>query len=354
MIAVNIITSNRFILGTNSSITANNLFSPVFTYTGTDTMLTIIDTNFSITRITIDCPNGVFIDHSSTSSPGNSLAIQEVRVLNCFKIGTLDDLFAALIINSIILNTTEGLTIKGVNNWALFSTAIFSILSSVSTSLIAIDLTTSIHEKIQSIDFIVRGIAGSIGLKGLPNDGNLKLGTLGTVVGGEFSGGLTPLSGVNISDIRWEFKNNIGLANSFKSAEAFLTIPEQVTNPGIGIFTLIGSINWQDSVSDRFTISSDGIITYISEIDSTFKIDGTATLQKVGGGADQLVLRVAKNGTTEIKTQSVTQNATPTSVYSKGIFNLTLGDTIDLRVSNFSSGVNDIIVSNSNLTALEL
>ncbi len=73
-----------------------------------------------------------------------------------------------------------------------------------------------------------------------------------------------------------------------------------------------------------------------------------STLEKVGGGTDQIATKIAKNGTVIDKTIGATENATPTGVSSAGITTLVTGDVLQLFTANIDSTAN-IIINESNL-----
>ena len=73
------------------------------------------------------------------------------------------------------------------------------------------------------------------------------------------------------------------------------------------------------------------------------------TIEKVGGGSDQLESRIAINGVTQAKTAVFTENNNPTSLTIKGLFCLDPNDTVELQVAN-NTGTSNIIVNVANLS----
>ena len=182
-------------------------------------------------------------------------------------------------------------------------------------------------------------------MKGAAASANIAVDNLANVIASSFLGGMTTiLSGIVTSDIRWEFKGNAGIEDSTKAADAYLSALQLVTIGTQSVFTPIGGTQFLSAVSDRFTVSTAGIITYISEQDACFIITTTATLDKVAGGSDVLAMRLAKNGTDEAKSQTQTQSADPTAVVSHAILELTKNDTISTEVANNSSTGNINVV----------
>lgn len=351
--AAPITTPNRFIVGQNSAFTANNTFFPIITYTGTGTMFTGVDASFGITQLTVDCPNAQVIDFSSPTNPiGNILSIFALGVLRCKKAGRVDNLLVCEILRSAFVDCTDGITVEGTTKWSVYSYSTVAFTSS-SPTFVGTDFTASLHRSVFLENTIMRAPAGAVGITGASNSANLRSNELATVTNGGFSGGITPLSIISESDIRWEFQNNGGVVDSQKLADTFLTIPETVTNPGTGVFTTIGGGNWLSEAGSRFTVGADGEITYNSEQDADFSVIATATVEKVGGGSDQIALRISKNLSASAKTESVTQNSSPTSLACQGVFRFTQGDVVELAIAN-NTGASDMMVSVANLIVTRL
>jgi len=160
----------------------------------------------------------------------------------------------------------------------------------------------------------------------------------------------TPLSGVARDDIRWSFRSCKGILNSLRIAEIDLTVTETVTITSSGVFVQINGTNWSEEIAESFTTTTGGEITYIGEIDRRIKVQIVASIEKVGGGSDQLEMRVGidtgSGFTTPSRTRSITQNTTPTTVISQGSFTISEGDTIAAFVSNNDGTSNiDVVVS---------
>ena len=330
--------SDRLILGANNSLTANNINGSKLTYTGTGDMITGIDKSFDIHDIRLDAATATQVFNISETGGGGTkvFTMRTVAVDNCLKYGTFDKLISVDISDSNCLNADDGLTVAG-SAWLVFSVTKFALVST-SATFIGIDFGTSVHQNLELVNLVLVAPAGGIGLKGIAASANLAANNLANVVASSFLGGMTtPLSGITTSDIRWEFKGNAGVEDSTKAADTYLSALQLVTIGTQSVFTPIGGTQFLSAVSDRFTVSTAGIITYISEQDACFIVTTTATLDKVAGGSDVLAMRVAKNGTTEAKSQTQTQSADPTAVVSHAILELTKNDTISAEVANNSS-----------------
>ena len=344
--------TDRIILGANNSLTANNINGSKLTYTGTGVMITGVDKSFDIHDIRLDAATASEVFNLSETGGGNTkvLTMRTIAVDNCLKFGTFDNLNAVDISDSNCLNADDGITVVSTG-WLVFSITKFALVST-SATFIGIDFGTSTHQNLELQNLVLVAPAGGIGLKGLAASANLVANNLANVTSSTFIGGMTAfLSGIAENDIRWEFKGNAGPDDSTKAADAYLSALQLVVIGTQSVFTAIGGTQFLSDVGDRFNVSTAGIITYTSEQDACFIAGATATLDKVGGGSDVLAMRIAKNGTTEVKSQSQTQSADPTSVGSHAILALTKNDTVEVQVANNSSTGNiDVVDMNMSIT----
>ena len=188
---------------------------------------------------------------------------------------------------------------------------------------------------------------GYSGLKGATGSANIDANAIADMDTVELTIA-TPLSGIARDDFRWSFRNCRGVLDSIIGAEATLIVTQPVTINTQGVYEVVNGSNWVDKLSDSFTISNAGAITYIGEIDRPFKITATATIEKDTGGTNQICQRIALNGTTISDSQACTENAAPTSVTCQTTETLTTNDTINTFVAN-TSGTGDINVLLSNI-----
>ena len=153
----------------------------------------------------------------------------------------------------------------------------------------------------------------------------------------------TALAGIDEQDIRWRVRDNAGTVNSRYAADGYITIAETVTINTISVFEEIAGVNWVNTTQDRFTTSTSGVITYNGQETIEVKISGIATVEKVGGGADEIAVRAAVNwvsGGGLVQSGAITTNNSPTSVPINALAELSTGDNIRLIVANNDSTSN--------------
>jgi len=132
-------------------------------------------------------------------------------------------------------------------------------------------------------------------------------------------------------------------SNTYPLCDAFMTTTENVTVSASNTYYAIGGVNWQNDVNSRFTIGTDGLVTYNGLETIGVTIASSATLEKQGGGSDFISMEIAINGVTQAKSKGSTDNTSPTQIVSAGLFPIVNGDTIQLYVANEDSTSNIIV-----------
>lgn len=360
-LAAPLTTAKRFIVQNNATITSGaQSTSNVLTYTGTGTMFTMTDVNFTFTAFRYSCPNGKGFEIVDTVGGVQTGYINESLCESCVDAGSADNM-GVLVINRSSFTGGDGITLSGAN-FGIFSVT-RSGINVTGTGGKAIDLGSAVFNTLLEFgnNFFVGG-ATEFGISGLASNGNIPAGLQAMVTGCEFLGGIAPLENITTSDIRWIFKDNVGLADSRVDADVYLTGgSETITVAVAGDWNEIGvpssgGVSWASDLAERFTIGTDGVITYIGEKDVNVVVNGRATVEKVGGGSNILEVRIAKNWSGLVsdsglaKSRAQTQNTDPTTVPIGALVTLSQNDNIRAIFSN-TNGNADIIAS---VSALEV
>lgn len=135
--------------------------------------------------------------------------------------------------------------------------------------------------------------------------------------------------------------------------------PEVLTVTTAGVYVDITSTNWLDRNLERFKDLGDGQLEYIGENPSIILVNGGATVEKVGGGSDQLGIALFFYDSSDVSpaytivdgTVSVTQNTTPANIKvmeTKLLFEK--GDRVRCRLANLT-GTSDINLYLSGISA---
>ena len=350
----NITTSKNFICEDNSSMRGTASIGVIYTYTGTGALFNCgSNVRFQVTDLGMDCPNGSVFDVKGTGtfSPNDAFLLQDSLVYNCDTIGTCDSGGLFLWRQATVLNCTGayGIAVTGnilsnnIENYAVFGL----------TNAPAIDLTGSMIADSIVDRLNLNGGVGSVGITGDANSANIIPNARSVVVDSNFLNVATPLSGITREDVRWDFVENSGISDSRNVADVFLTAPETVTITTPATFVTVDGGNWNTSVNERFTTNAAGVATYNGEREINIKVSGAATVEKVGGGSDQIEVRVALNGATVLRSGVFTDNNNPTSLPIEVLLTINTGDTIDMQVAN-NNGTSNIIVDRANLVITEV
>jgi hypothetical protein len=245
----------------------------------------------------------------------------------------------------------------GTNNNQLNCTDFLGIGSPVGWSGTLLNLGTATFSLIViSGDNRFISPSGAVILSGAAASANISAGGRALVSGNIFNGLGTAVTGIDTNDLQWDFRGNVFADGTTKNTrnlvDTFLVSSTTVTIGVIGTYVPIAGVNWESDVEDRFTTDTAGIATYTGLDNIEIKVEAKATVEKSGGGADQLCAKVAIDSgagfVLQDKSVGCTQNATPTGIGSAGLFVISNGDKIQLWVANETT-TTDIIVSEANM-----
>lgn len=338
--------TNYIEMGVNCSVFSTNVFSPLVTYTGTGSCWKGVDKNATLTQVSTLAPNGELYNFSSpTTVGGNIVLIDTCFSPACAKFGTFDNLNALLMTSSSTIAGDEGITIAG-DNWDVISLIRCSQITT-NPSFKGIDLGSSLHRTLEFTDLIVTGPSGVTGISGLPSSGNIRVGELASISNSTFSPLITPLSGLDPSDIRISFKGNSGVSDSISDALLHFN--------GNALVSTINTVNvpvkvnavWSISRMSRFSASTNGRVTYLAERADTFPVDISAGITVVGGGTKDVSVHLAKNGSV-IADAVFTVEASgskPRTLFIPWQVTLELNDYLEVFVSNNSDTTNLVVPS---------
>lgn len=324
-----------------------------FSSSTTGDLFTATNSTLEFRDISFLAASARLINFTNPGGQQRPLVMRDILIVACGSLGTIDGAFStSLRVFTVLSTTTSGFTWTGSTNnqinmsnvlgvsWAgtLFDlgTATFNIISmGPGNRLISPTGTT-----------IISGLTGS---------GNINTGGRALVSSNIFNGTGTALSGITTQDDQWDFTDNVfedgTTMNTRVAADAFLTASTTVTISVAGTYVAVGGVNWSTEIDDRFSVSTAGLLTYIGLDSVEVIVTAVSTVEKVGGGADQICTKIAVNGTVSDKTIACTENSTPTGVVSQGLFTMTTNDTMQLFCANIT-GVSNVIVSESNVTVV--
>lgn len=256
----------------------------------TGVMFTCVNGSFFPEFISFTCAAGQMLDFTNPLGGVKSFVCQNLIIRDCDTIGTISGAFVtSLRTLTVVACQTGGLLWTGTTNGQINMSS--SLFLSWAGTLFDLGVATFSLISISPNNRFLSP-SGTVTLSGASGSANLTAAGRGLVESNIFNGVGTALSGIDTLDLKWEFKGNVFAdnvtLNSRNLADAFLETLETVTINTIGIFEEVGGSNWSFTTDDRFTIGSDGVVTYIGLRDVEVKLDGFSTLAKVGGGADEI------------------------------------------------------------------
>ena len=300
-------TAKRFTCEDGSAFTSLNAFGPTVTYTGSGVMFTGSDASFSISQCTLTCATASEIfDFSETGSSSKLVVMDTVTATSAVKWGTFDKMLAVQVVNCNCQSIEDGITITG-NQTILLDLDKFA-LASTSATFIGLDLGTAIITTIELSNVINIAPAGGIGISGAASSANVATNFLALVSTSAFSGGMAALSGITNEDVRWRFALNTPIADTIE--DALLSFNGSSTETVISIINtpVIVNATWTCVRESLFSCTTGGRVTSLSERDITLPIDLAVGLISAGGGAIDVTVYLALNGSV------ITASATSISI----------------------------------------
>jgi len=337
--------------GKNSGIT--------LTYSGSGQQFSAIDFDMRVSNLAFAAASGEHFSFTSTS--GNAFALEACTSSASTGQGSISGARTINILTYTLnaSTATTGFVFAGTGGVLLLST---SAVIAASSGFVSFDLGSAVFTGVRIEQFFQNtstfgNDTASVAISGLASSGNVAADSLMTVDSCNFVGLTSPFTNISPSDIRWEFMNSPPFENSSKEADSFLTASSTVVIASTGTFVQVASTNWISDISERFSTTTSGVITFIGERSSKFLVTMTSTVEKVGGGSDEIESAISLNSVTTgnsfSKSGAVTQNADPTSLTSIRLVTLSKNDTISSYVANNTSTAN-ITVSKSNISIIEV
>jgi len=345
-----IITSKNFVIegGSGVCLKSNTGLGLSLVYSGAGNLFTMgAGAAFQLSDIGVSAPLANLFDFNTAST----LNTFNFVALDCVGIGT----FVAGSTSSVIIDNFALLNVSGngfdfTGNWSLLSMS--RILSqATSASHEFIDMNTATFDDVNITRVEADGPSGSVFIKGATGSANINANRLAIVTICTVSGGMTDLSGITSSDIRWDFQKNSPTADTLEDAlSSFNGNVTETTITTINTPVIVNAV-WTCVRASKFTCATTGRITSNSERElSGVPIDVNVGLISSGGGAIDVTVYLAKNGSV------ITDSATTISISgsNQGFVSIpwqesiSVNDYYEVFVEN-NSGTTNIIVESGKL-----
>lgn len=342
-------TADRFEASSGNVEIKGSQAHSTLTYTGSGTMFTTVDASIGFSFVGLSCTSGTFAD--VTDNTGGVVGIVlDFASLNAGTLGTITDCGFLVVRNSSI-NLTQGFEISGSNYFII--SLLENLLTSASGSAVVLDLGTAIINTLRVNENTVSLPSGGVFLSGSASSANVPSDSIASVVSNQVYGGTTtPLSGIDETDIRYEFSRN-SVIISDTDRHGLNSMTGNTTESVITVATtpvLIAGTTTVGGVS-HFSGTTAGRLTYIGEKTRRFRVKARASAEPASGTNKTMGLYIAQNGTaiTGSKAVSRTDAGSPTSITTFWDVDMAENDYLELYISNDTDTINivasDIILA---------
>ncbi|MDB4352470.1 hypothetical protein OAA60_03455 [Porticoccaceae bacterium] len=344
-IGANITTSKRFI--TQGAVMQGLTSATTLTYTGAGSMFTNTNGIFRISSMYISCPNATVFETIGDGSGDifHRINGSDMVILACTQFLKSTDA-GAHIFDVIQVSSPTGLKVVEFLGTAIpivFSFDRMSFLG-MSAGAVGFDFGTIQANEIEMTNLIMTGDATCTAASGVIDSGNITTGNLGMVSNCNFSSFTNQLSGIDVEDVRWEFKGNAGLSDSINDG-LIHTSENILQTTTVGGARVKANAVFVDDDLGRFSSDGLGRLTYIGERGARLPIDLSATIRAASGGDKQVDLCIALNGspitaTCVQETASGTKAASASTIWQH---NFVPGDYVEPFIANLSNDISLIM-----------
>lgn len=335
---------NRLVMASNTSVTGSESINVTLTYTGTGDMFTIINTRNRINMLGISCAAGRVINFSDNTDSifrmnDCSVACATFGLFNSTGTNGTTVRFTTVSPSSM---TADGITVTGNWNTWLYETSAVNV-----TAGELFDFGVATFNEIV-LDLILADLgAGTNLIKGAAASANINVGGSAIVTRMLTSGAGTPLNGVAPTDARWGFFHNDDIADT--RPDGLLSLQSNATATVIAVAgtPVLVAGTWVVERTSQFTGTTAGRLTYIGGRDITLPITGSVTVEPVSGGAVNISVEIAVNGTVipNSKRTANTSAGNPISITIPWQEILSTNDFVELFVTNEATTVNILVSS---------
>lgn len=338
--------AKRFVCENGASLNSSNELGVVLTYSGTGSMFTGVDVNFLISGLSLKATGGAALFNFSDVALLNAhvFIFRNGGVQQAAKFGTFTSMASIVIADVGATSVDDGLTIIGAG-WRVWRFQNFGQLSA-SAAFIGFDLGVATCNLMTFNTLLLSAPAGGIGISGAAASANVIVGNLATVVGCNFLGVITPLSGIAAGDIRWFFNLNNAIKDTMP--DAMVSLNNNAAETVIATQSIPVKVNGTFTIErdTQFTADTTGRITYDGERDITSPIDIVTTVTSASGTNKDVKVYLALNGAFIANSGKIGRVGATDPRLVSSIWQLTLepGDFLEIFIENNSDTINLVVV----------
>jgi hypothetical protein len=323
--------SDIFTVSDNVTIVGSNRDIDTVTTSSSGTMFTCTTASFRCKGVGFVISSGTFISASGSS---DNHSFREVSV-TCDTGGTFTSNNNTDMWRSVFNMTTTGFTFSGTCGRYVVEDSTLDVDTAAG---ICVDFGTATFDSIYVSNCTINNAASVTGFDIAAGGANLNADSLGYILQTDFETAASSTAGFTNGDDRWVINQNIGLANNAGSAQGSVTGNATTTTfagTGAGNDVIVNiSTNFVADEENKFSIATDGQITYTAEASVKVLVDAFIFAEIGGGSSRQYNYYIAKNGT--IIESSVSKNeydgSNPGANSVKSLVELDQNDVISIRV----------------------
>lgn len=349
---VEYVAGDNFSLGTDRVVMgADTVFRGLdenvitITYTGTGDMFTASDVSCRLKGFTAACTAGTFINALNTAgNEGTSNVIIDNVDVDADKLGTIENLNILGVFRCAFNTvTTSGFTFTGSAGNAIT----FNDCTVIQAAGDFLALGTATFLSFDINNYLMIGSGGTGFISGAAASANIRTGGLGRIIRGRDFGSETILSGISVDDALWDFALNDRIADT--RPDGLLSMQGNATATVISVAgtPVLTAGTWTVERSSQMTGTTGGRLTYNGGKDATLPITSSLTVVPVSGGAIDISVEIAINGTVvpNSKRTASASSGNPTSITVpwQSVFSTT--DFVEVFVTNEDSTVNLLVSS---------
>lgn len=261
-------------------------------YTDTGDMFTFSDTTARINNIALDAPNGRVYNWTDTGVKIGRF--HDITIVSCNKLGLFTGVAGILRFTN---HSPASITADGLEFIGNFRSFLWEISATTLDAGAIFNLGTTTFDSFIG-DAILATLNGSANLiSGATGSANINTGGSGLIRTMRISGPGTPLSGIEVDDALWEFRQNDDIADTRPdgllslTANATATVITATSTPVLVLGT------WVIERTSQFIGTAAGRLTYKGGKDATIPVTIGITAETVSGLNKDVNFYLYKNGT---------------------------------------------------------
>jgi hypothetical protein len=284
---------NELVMGDGCAVSGIESVAVTLTYTGTADMFTILNDTARISDLTISCASGRVINFSDNT---DTLFRMTDCTVSCSTFGLFNSGGASGSTVRFTNVSPASITSSGCTITGSWNTWLWEVSATNLTGGSLFNFGAATFDAIV-LDLILANLgAGTTLITGAASSANINTGGTAIVTRMLTSGAGTILSGVTVDDALWNFFHNDDIADT--RPDGLLSMQSNATATVIAVAgtPVLVAGTWVVERSSQMTGTTAGRLTYDGGKDATLPITGSFTVEPASGGAVNISIEVAIDG----------------------------------------------------------